>query len=89
MWLELKEQIVYVEATSMRTRATKRIKKRDKTLLLPKKYYNGAPKPAAMDSCFGLVRPHQHGTASACARGSHMIDIKVMENGRIVGLGLI
>ena len=26
---------------------------------------NRAQKPAAMDSCFGLVRPHQHGTASS------------------------
>ena len=44
---------------------------------------NRAQTPAAMDSCFGLVRPHQHGTAGGCALGSHMIDINVMENGRV------
>ena len=25
-----------------------------------------------MDSCFGLVRPHQHGIANTWAQGSHM-----------------
>ena len=36
----------------------------DKTLLLPTKQKTRAQKPAAMDSCFGLVWHRQHGTAS-------------------------
>ena len=40
-----------------------------------------------MDGCFGPVGPHQHGTASRCALGSHMINIKVV-NGKVVACGL-
>ena len=43
-----------------------------------KKDKDRAQKPAAMNSCFGLVRPHQYGT------GSHTININVMGNGRVV-----
>ena len=49
-----------------------------------KKDKNRAQKPAGMDSCFGLVRPHLHGTASRCALGSNMIDINVIENRRVM-----
>ena len=38
-----------------------------------KKIKNRAQKPAAMDSCFGLVRRHQHGTASKLARGINVM----------------
>ena len=49
---------------------------------------NWAQKPAAMDSCFGLIRPHQHGTASRWALGSHIMNVKVMKNCGVVGCGL-
>ena len=50
--LEGKVKKGYVKATSMRTKADENSENGLQT------------EAAAMDSCFGLVRPHQHGTAS-------------------------
>ena len=49
-----------------------------------KRYENIAQKPAAMHSCFVLFGPHQHGTASRGVLRCYLINIKVMENDRVV-----
>ena len=40
-----------------------------------------------MDTCFGIVRPHQHGTASKYVLGFHMMNINAMKNSLVMGCG--
>lgn len=42
---------------------------------------------SAMDNCFGVIRPHQHGIANTWTRGSHRKNNKWYDNGSLVGCG--
>ena len=57
---------MYVTAKGICTKAT--VVEGTKPCCDPKQDKSRAHKAAAMDSCFGLVRPHQHSTASKRAK---------------------
>ena len=63
LFASVKDKVLtgYVKSTSMRTETT--VVAGGETLLLRKKDKNKAEQPAATDSCFGLVGPHQLDTA--------------------------